>query len=78
MEKELGGLVLSRRRGQSILIGDDIVVTVVRTAENAVRFHIAAPREMNIVRTELKERTTPIQGSNDDLTDLGRRAWESV
>ena len=46
-------LVLSRKAGERILIGDDIKVTVVRIGPNTVRLGIDAPREKNIVREEL-------------------------
>jgi carbon storage regulator len=46
-------LVLSRRAGQSIRIGDDITVHIVRTGSDKVRIGIDAPRSVNVVRTEL-------------------------
>lgn len=46
-------LVLSRKAGERILIGDDVAITVVRIGPNSVRIGIEAPREMNIVREEL-------------------------
>ena len=46
-------LVLSRKTGERILIGDDVAVTVVRIGPNAVRVGIEAPRSTNIVREEL-------------------------
>ena len=46
-------LVLSRKPGEKILIGDNITVTIVRIGPNTVRIGIEAPREMNIVREEL-------------------------
>jgi len=46
-------LVLSRKPGERILIGEDIAVTVVRIGPNTVRLGIEAPRNMNIVRDEL-------------------------
>ena len=46
-------LVLSRKPGERILIGDDVAVTIVRIGPNTVRLGIDAPREMNIVREEL-------------------------
>lgn len=53
----LGGgtpmLVLSRKPGERILIGDNVAVTIVRIGPNTVRLGIDAPREMNIVREEL-------------------------
>jgi len=46
-------LVLSRKPGEKILIGDNVSVTVVRIGPNTVRIGIEAPRGMNIVREEL-------------------------
>lgn len=46
-------LVLSRKPGERILIGEEIAVTIVRIGPNTVRIGIDAPREMNIVRDEL-------------------------
>jgi carbon storage regulator len=48
-------LVLARKVGEKILIGDDISVTVVRVAPGMVRIGIEAPNEMSIVREEIKE-----------------------
>ena len=49
-------LVLSRKPGERILIGEDIAVTIVRIGPNTVRIGIDAPREMVIVREELRPR----------------------
>lgn len=46
-------LVLSRKVGERILVGDEITVTVVQISPNTVRIGIDAPREVNIVREEL-------------------------
>lgn len=46
-------LVLSRKIGERVLIGGDVVVTVVRIGPNAVRLGISAPDYMNIVREEI-------------------------
>ena len=46
-------LVLSRKPGERILIGDEVVITVVRIGPNTVRLGIEAPRDLNIVREEL-------------------------
>lgn len=46
-------LVLSRKAGERILIGDDVAITVVRIGPNSVRIGIDAPKTMNIVREEL-------------------------
>jgi carbon storage regulator len=46
-------LVLSRKPGEKILIGDNVTITIVRIGPNTVRLGIDAPRDMNIVREEL-------------------------
>ena len=47
-------LVLSRKIGERILIGDDIAVTVVRIGQGGVRIGIEAPDDCEVVREELK------------------------
>lgn len=52
-------LVLSRKVGERVLIGDKVVVTVVRIGPNAVRLGIEAPQDLNIVREELTDPNIP-------------------
>lgn len=49
-------LVLSRKQGERILIGDQISVTVVRINGGAVRLGVNAPAHLSVIREELKER----------------------
>ena len=46
-------LVLTRTEGQSILIGEDIKLTVVSAKGAQVRFGIEAPRDTTILREEV-------------------------
>ncbi len=46
-------LILTRRKGESIIIDGDIEVTVVDISGGTVRVGIDAPDEINIVRNEL-------------------------
>ncbi len=46
-------LVLSRKEGEKLVIGDNVVITVNRIAGNRVAIGIEAPREVAIVRGEL-------------------------
>lgn len=46
-------LVLSRKPGEKIQIGDNVTITIVRIGPNTVRLGIDAPRDMNIVRDEI-------------------------
>ena len=48
-------LVLSRKVGERILIGDHVTVTVVRITGGGVRIGIEAPPEMAVIREELQE-----------------------
>jgi carbon storage regulator len=48
-------LVLSRRAGESIQIGEQIEVTVVRIGPGVVRIGIEAPTEMPVMREELRD-----------------------
>ncbi len=56
-------LVLTRRPGESILIGDDIEVRIIKIQGNQARIGIAAPRDVNIRRDELERR--PPKGASD-------------
>ena len=49
------GLVLSRKKGQTVLIGSDIEVTVAEIRNNVVKLHLSGPRETVILRRELVE-----------------------
>jgi len=46
-------LILSRRPGESLTIGDDVVVTVVSVSGNQIRLGITAPREVRVLREEI-------------------------
>lgn len=46
-------LILTRRVGESIKIGDNVVVTVLNKSGNQVKIGIEAPKSVNVVRTEL-------------------------
>jgi len=48
-------LVLSRKPLQSIMIGPDIRITIVKVERNQVRIGIEAPRDVTILRDELVE-----------------------
>jgi len=48
-------LVLTRQRDQSIVVGNDIVITVVDIRKDKVRLGIAAPAEIPVHRREVYE-----------------------
>lgn len=52
-------LVLTRKANESIQIGDDITITVVRIQGGSVRIGVKAPKDTNIVRGELQRNEKP-------------------
>ena len=46
-------LVITRKKGESILLGDNIEITIVNIDDQNVKIAIAAPREVIILRKEL-------------------------
>lgn len=49
-------LVLSRKAGQAIRIGDTVVVKVLRVKGNQIKIGIESPKSTKILRGELEER----------------------
>jgi carbon storage regulator CsrA len=48
-------LVLTRKTNQSIMIGDDVEVSILSVAGDKVRIGIAAPRDVGVFRKEVYE-----------------------
>lgn len=46
-------LILSRKAGETLVIGDSIEITVTEISGDKVRLGIAAPKEVQILRKEL-------------------------
>ena len=46
-------LILTRRKGESILLGDNIEITVVKVEDGTVKIAIDAPKDVSILRKEL-------------------------
>ena len=49
-------LVITRRKDESLLIGDDIEIKIVKVEDGSVRLAISAPRDITILRKEVFER----------------------
>jgi len=52
-------LILTRRVGETVVIGEDIVVTVLSIKGNQVRIGVQAPKEVAVHREELLKRQRP-------------------
>lgn len=49
-------LILTRRVGETLMIGDNVSVTVLRVKGNQVRLGVNAPRDVSVHREEIYER----------------------
>ena len=58
-------LVLSRKPGEAIHIGDNVFIRVIQTSSGGVRLGIVAPEDVTIVREELLAEEVPFtNGAN--------------
>ncbi|WP_333676083.1 carbon storage regulator CsrA, partial [Muricomes intestini] len=48
-------LVLQRKKGETLLIGDNIRISVVEVSSDSVKLAVEAPKEVKILRGELEE-----------------------
>lgn len=59
-------LILSRRPDERILVGDDVVITVVKLGKTEVRIGIDAPRNVRVLREELLNKQPNRKRVTDD------------
>ncbi len=59
-------LVITRRLGERFFIGDDITITVTDIDYGKVRIGIEAPRDVSILREELRDKRRAQQEENNE------------
>jgi carbon storage regulator CsrA len=73
-EDDNGYLVLSRRVGEGVLIGDDVLVAIAGLSRGAVRLAIRAPRDRRVTRRENGARAGEVAPPGSASTHGGNEA----
>ncbi len=61
-------LVLSRKKGESIILQDNIEITILEVSADTIKIGIQAPKEVDIVRKEIY---VSVQETNRESADAG-------
>ena len=67
-------LVLTRRSGESVMVGDDVVITVLDTRGDVVRLGIMAPRSVQVHREEVYRELQKVNREAASPSDLAAEA----
>lgn len=63
-------LILTRRVGEAVVIGEEVTVTVLGVKGNQVRIGVNAPKTVSVHRDEIFERIKNERASVDESTEL--------
>ena len=64
-------LILTRRVGETVMIGDEVAVTVLRVKGNQVRLGVNAPKSVSVQREEIFQRIKREAGQGAPAADSG-------
>ena len=70
-------LVLTRKSEESIRIGEDIVIKVIRTGKGSVKLGIDAPADVRVLRGELVEQVETFAAADEDDSDDDAFSYEA-
>ena len=65
-------LILTRRVGETLMVGDEVTVTVLGVKGNQVRIGVNAPREVAVHREEIYERIKAEEGQGEQEGQEGQ------
>lgn len=68
-------LIITRKKGQSFMIGDDIEITVSKLEDGSVKLGIEAPKDVTILRKELYEE---IKKENKDAMNVNLEYLKNI
>lgn len=68
-------LIITRKKGQSLKIGDDIEITVSRIDDGSVKIGINAPKNITILRKELYDE---VQKENQDAVKIDLNMLKNI
>lgn len=60
-------LVITRKKGESLMIGDDIEITISKIEDGSVKIGINAPKDVTILRKELYE---AVENENKEAVNI--------
>jgi carbon storage regulator len=64
MDREIQMLILTRRVGETLMVGDDVTVTVLGVKGNQVRIGVNAPKDVSVHREEIYQRIQREKGED--------------